>query len=181
MELPDEYKWLLAERFPDILVQAVKLYGTTEKPGPASNPAIIAWAQEVGGVVKDWYKRDSEPWCGLFMAVCAKRAGIQPPDGFDAIRAKSWAKWGSHVTVPLFGDVLIFSRDGGGHVGFYVGEDSDTYHVLGGNQSDQVKVSRILQSRLVAARRSPMGSASLPRSIRKVWLHSSGKLSTNEK
>ena len=180
MNLPPEYNWLRNERFPQILVEAVKLYGTRETPGPDDNPVILAWAKEVNQTVGSWYNDDStQAWCGLFTAVCAKRAGYQPPSGFDAIRAKSWVKWGDPVQVPMLGDVLIFSREGGGHVGLYVGEDATAYHVLGGNQSDMVKVSRIDQNRLIAARRSPM-VGSLPRSIRRVGLHPSGSLSQNE-
>lgn len=160
-------------------MEAVKLYGIKETPGPDDNPVILDWAKEVNRAVAGWYVDDSSAWCGLFCAVIAKRAGYQPPDGFDAIRAKSWSKWGMPVQVPMLGDILVFSRDGGGHVGLYVGEDKDAYHVLGGNQSDMVKVSRISQNRLIAARRSPT-TGSLPRSIRRVGLHPSGSLSKNE-
>ncbi len=39
-----------------------------------------------------------------------------------------------------------------GHVGFYWAEDETCYHVLGGNQSDRVSITRIRKSRLLAAR-----------------------------
>ncbi|MEG8056929.1 hypothetical protein QP150_09490 [Sphingomonas sp. 22L2VL55-3] len=45
---------------------------------------------------------------------------------------------------------------GGGHVGFYVGEDATAYHVLGGNQGDTVSVARIAKDRCIA-RRWPSG------------------------
>jgi hypothetical protein len=41
------------------------------------------------------------------------------------------------------GDVLAFVRNGGGHVGLYVDEDASAYHVLGGNQSDRVSITRV--------------------------------------
>ena len=47
---------------------------------------------------------------------------------------------------------MTFKRPGGGHVGFYVGEDSTAYHVLSGNQFDKVGITRIDKSRLVAIR-----------------------------
>jgi hypothetical protein len=52
------------------------------------------------------------------------------------------------------GAVLVFKRAGGGHVGFYMGEDPDgqALQVLGGNQADQVSVTRIMRNRLFAAR-----------------------------
>jgi len=39
-----------------------------------------------------------------------------------------------------------------GHVGFYAGEDERAYHVLGGNQSDSVSITRIPKDRLLEAR-----------------------------
>jgi len=35
-----------------------------------------------------------------------------------------------------------------GHVGFYAGEDATHYHVLGGNQSDSISITRIRKTRL---------------------------------
>jgi hypothetical protein len=78
----------------------------------------------------------------------------------------------------MLGDILTFKRNAGGHVGFYVGEDATAYHVLGGNQSNQVSVSRIAKSRLYQARRPEYKSQ--PLNIRKVQLGSTGELSTNE-
>jgi len=54
------------------------------------------------------------------------------------------------------GAVLVFERPGGGHVGFYVGEDATAYHVLGGNQGDAVTIARIAKDRCIA-RRWPAG------------------------
>lgn len=54
--------------------------------------------------------------------------------------------------------MLVFDRAGGGHVGFYVGEDLTSYHVLGGNQGDRVSIMRLEKSRCVA-RRWPTGRA----------------------
>ncbi|HXF88153.1 MAG TPA: TIGR02594 family protein, partial [Xanthobacteraceae bacterium] len=73
--LPSRYAWLARESGPKMLVEALKLYGTMETPGSANNPTIVAWAWEVGGEVADVFKADGIPWCGLFMAVVAKRAG----------------------------------------------------------------------------------------------------------
>jgi len=63
----------------------------------------------------------------------------------------AWANWGQKSNIAP-GAVLVFKRQGGGHVGFYVGEDSSAYHVLGGNQSDSVSIARIAKDRLVAVR-----------------------------
>lgn len=175
-QFPPDYAWLATVKSPEILMQAIALYGVREKPGADNSPVILAWAKELGGAAGNWYNSDDKAWCGLFAAICAKRAGFIPPDGFSALRARDWAKWGNPVSGKAgIGDVLVFERTGGGHVGFYVAEDATCYHVLGGNQSDMVRVSRIEKSRLVAARRSP-GTTSARQNI----VTASGQISKNE-
>lgn len=132
------------------LKTARDLIGTRETLGPANNPTIMGWAAKLGVTVLGMaYGADSTPWCGLFVAHCIKTAGLQPAK--IAVRAKAWATWGVGVT-PCVGAVLVFEREGGGHVGFYVGEDDTHFHVLGGNQSDKVCVARIEKSRRIACR-----------------------------
>lgn len=177
MALPNQYKWLEKEGAPKMLVEALKEYGTLESPGTANNPKIIKWADEVGGKVEDVYKADSIPWCGLFMAVIAKRAGKDIPK--DPLWALNWGTFGVRVDKPMLGDTLVFTREGGGHVGIYVGEDDQAYHVLGGNTSDSVKIARISKSRLYTARR-PIYSIGQPANVRRVFLAANGTLSQNE-
>lgn len=174
--LPARYQWLAREPGPKMLVEALKLFGTLEGPGNANNPTIIAWAKEVGGEVADVYRADSVPWCGLFMAVVAKRAGKDLPQ--HPLWALSWAAWGAKVDKPMLGDVLTFTRNGGGHVTLYIGEDADNYHCLGGNQSDQVCITRIAKGRLYAARR-PLYRVQ-PENVRVVALAATGEVSHNE-
>jgi uncharacterized protein (TIGR02594 family) len=159
-----------------MIVEALKLYGTLESPGSANNPTIIAWAKEVGGEVADAYKADSIPWCGLFMAVVAKRAGKETPK--HPLWALSWSAFGAKSPAAALGDVLVFVRNGGGHVGLYVGEDAAAFHVLGGNQSDRVCITRVSRSRLYAARR-PLYRVQ-PGNVRPVHLEATGALSLNE-
>ncbi len=175
--IPEEYKWLLSEKAPAILVQALKLYGTMEVKGEASNPVIIKWAQEVGGWIGGWYNKDSIPWCGLFMAVVCKRAGL--PYNQRALSALSWAAWGDPVGHAMLGDVMTFTRDGGGHVGIYVGEDDRAYHILGGNQSDAVTITRILKDRLYDVRRTRWRWRQ-PDNVRRIFLSPDGEISHNE-
>ena len=71
--LPSQYAWLTKlSPLPRMIEEALKLYGTTEVSGSRNNPQILAWADEVG--LEAVYTADSIPWCGLFMAVVAKRA-----------------------------------------------------------------------------------------------------------
>lgn len=178
MKPPSQYRWLLDEPGPKILKEALNCYGVAEFKGDANNPVIIEWAKEVGGWIGSWYVEDSVPWCGLFMAVCAKRAGF--PFNQKALAAKEWVNWGQPAPVPMLGDVLVFTRNGGGHVGLYVGEDHEAFHVLGGNQSDAVNVTRILKSRLLTARRCAWKIAQ-PENVRRIALAASGTVSENER
>jgi uncharacterized protein (TIGR02594 family) len=131
------------------MFQANSLMGTREWSGEANNPIILKWAVELGGEVQRDYRHDSIPWCGLFTAIVAKRSGLTPP--VAPLWALNWAKWEAPVE-PAYGAWLAFSRSGGGHVGFYVGEDAYAYHVLGGNQSDMVNITRVSKSQLRGSR-----------------------------
>lgn len=174
MTLPAAYAWLEKEPAPRMLVEALKLYGTVETPGKGSNPTILAWAKEVG--LERIYTADSVPWCGLFMAVVAMRAGKRLPHA--PLWALNWARWGEDGGQPELGDVLVFTRPGGGHVGLYVGEDDYTYHVLGGNQRDAVTIARVPKARLYACR--AYYAVGRPANVRPIVLTAGGEISTDE-
>lgn len=176
MALPAAYQDLAKETGPKMLVEALKLFGTHEMAGEANSPVIMAWAAELGLKGGSAYSGDNIPWCGLFMAVVAHRAGKEIPGG--PLWALNWAKFGTAALQPMLGDVMVFKRDGGGHVSMYVGEDADAFHCLGGNQSDQVCITRIERGRLFAARR-PVYSQQ-PQNVRTILRAKTGALSTNE-
>ncbi len=169
------YEFLSTETAPRILVEAVKLIGTKEIVGKKHNPIILEWAKELG--LEKVYTNDEIPWCGLFAAICAKRAGLEVVK--SPLWALSWAKFGTKEEVPMLGDILTFKRNGGGHVGIYVGEDETCFHVLGGNQSNQVNVTRIEKKRLHEARRTAWKIAQ-PANVRVIKLTSKGVISKNE-
>jgi uncharacterized protein (TIGR02594 family) len=138
---------------PAWLAAARAKLGTREAPGAANSPTILGWAKRLGtkalGIA---YNADSTPWCGVFVAACMQEAGIAPPP--IAVRAKSWATWGSALRPDRVapGAVLVFERPGGGHVGFYVGENARSFRVLGGNQGDCVTETWIAKDRCIAIR-----------------------------
>jgi uncharacterized protein (TIGR02594 family) len=169
------YDWLKKETAPKILVQAVKLIGTKEIVGKVHNPIILGWAKDLG--LSNVYTNDEIPWCGLFIAYCCHAAGLEVVE--RPLWALNWNKYGTKVTEPMLGDVLTFKRNGGGHVGIYVGEDDTHYHVLGGNQNNSVSVSRIAKNRLNQARRTAWKVAQ-PANVRKVQLEPKGVITTNE-
>ena len=150
--------------------------GIKEVPGPKSSPAILTWAGKVGRKLGVAYTDDATPWCGLFIAYCMTAAGHTPPD--IAVRAKAWATWGQPCE-PTLGAVLVFERQGGGHVGLYAGETATAYRVLGGNQSDAVNYAWIAKSRCIAVRWAP--KAPLPvKVIRVVGFPDPKTINTNE-
>lgn len=177
-QLPKRYQFLgTLDPLPRMVREALRLYGTREQPGPGDNPVILQWAKDLGDPsVARVYTADAVPWCGLFMAIVARRAG-KPPVA-DPLWALNWGKFGRDAGQPMLGDVLTFVRPQGGHVALYVGESASSYHVLGGNQSDRVCFAEIAKTRLRAARR-PAYSAP-PASVRPYVLGAGGVLSANE-
>lgn len=164
--LPSKYAWLLQEGAPQLLVQALKLYGTREIVGKQHSPDIMSWLRELKF---SWIRDDETPWCGLALAIAAVRAGVATRNP-EMPRAFWWTGWGNPVATPMLGDVLVFSFS---HVGIYVGEDTTHYFVLGGNQANAYNISRFPKASLKAARRTPWKIAQ-PANVRRVWLTPQG-------
>lgn len=80
---------------------------------------------------------------------------------------------------PAYGCVVVFSREGGGHVGFVVGRDKNgNLMVLGGNQGDAVSIRPFPVSR-VTCYRWPSAYPSSGRFVLPL-LDSDGKVSESE-
>ena len=172
------YSHLSVVKSPGILVQAINLLGTKEIVGKIHNDEIIGWAKELD--IENIYTNDEIAWCGLFVAICAKRANLEANiTAREALWALNWHKFGTRQTIAMLGDVLTFRRKTGGHVGFYVGEDKDCYHILGGNQANSVNVTRIEKGRLSQIRRTAW-RVKQPSNVAQVFLKPSGFISQNE-
>jgi uncharacterized protein (TIGR02594 family) len=139
------------------MTEAHSLIGTREVPGAGSNPVIMSWGNRLGArVLGIAYGADSVPWCGLFAAHCVTQAGLKPPP--IAIRAKAWATWGEGLSMvatrPPLGAVAVFSRNGGGHIGFVDSVNRDgSLNILGGNQGDGVSIANYSPDQLLGFRR----------------------------
>lgn len=135
---PDAAPWM------DI---ALAKKGMREK---SDNAELRAFLKSGGGTVGD---PASIPWCGDFVETCIAIALPREPLPTNPYAAINWATWGK-ACAPQYGAVLSFWRGSPngwqGHVGFYAGEDATHFHVLGGNQSDAVTISRIAKTRLRA-------------------------------
>lgn len=129
------------------------LIGVREIKGPEHAPEILQMWRDIkrGGI-----RNDETPWCAAFVGAVLERAGIVS-SRFES--AASYLTWGVQLAAPALGCVVVFTREGGGHVGFVVGQDKKgSLLVLGGNQSDAVNIRAFSRTR-VSGYRWPSGQA----------------------
>jgi len=138
---------------------AQRFTGLKEVGGNVDNPQIMAMLK----LDMDWPSEDEVPWCSAFANYICWLARL--PRSKD-LRARSWLNVGVGIQLDQAepGDIVIIKRGSGdqpgpenttaqGHVGFYAGISGDLIEILGGNQSDRVKISRYPRSRLLGVRR----------------------------
>lgn len=125
---------------------ASKFLGTNEISGSGSNPLINQFHASTGN---NW--SDDVPWCSSYVNYVMEQNGIS---GTGSASSQSWRNWGVDAGGPVVGSIVVFSWGGGkGHVGFVQSVNADgTINVLGGNQSNTVKVSRFSTSQVVGYR-----------------------------
>ena len=125
--------------------EAKKHIGLKEIKGSKHNAQIVMfWKAIKRGGIKD----DETPWCAAFVGAMLESVGIVSTR-YES--AKSYEKWGLKLDAPVYGCVVVFTREGGGHVGFVVGQDkAGNLLVLGGNQGDAVNVRAFPRSRATA-------------------------------
>lgn len=154
------------------ITEARKHIGQKEEPGAGNNPTIVGWWKDIkrGGI-----KLDSVPWCAAFVGSCLERVGIESTR-YES--ARSYLNWGQPLPEAIYGCIVIFNRDGGGHVGFVIGKDKQgRLMVLGGNQNDAVNISPFTVMRVAGYRWPkdvPLSKEPLP------ILESNAPSSTNE-
>ena len=166
-----------AQYGPLMLREMLAVFGTKAEPGSGDNPVIMGWARDLG--LGDDYDHDRIPWCGLTMAHVASRAGKPLPK--DPLWALNWKSFGVPVARPMLGDVMVKTRDGGGHVTLYVAETSDHYLCIGGNQGHCVCVSAIpkVSGQFKWAFRRPK-YINQPISVRPLYVTGSGAVQMSE-
>lgn len=130
---------------------ARSLIGLHEVKGAQHAPEVLAmWRDIKRGGIKD----DETPWCAAFAGAMLERAGIRS-SRFES--AKSYLGWGVELGAPVYGCIVVFTRDGGGHVGFVVGvTEFGGLLVVGGNQGDAVNIKAFPRDR-VSGYRWPEG------------------------
>lgn len=132
--------------------------GIDEIPGAEHNPQIVRYFTATTLRATE----DEVPWCAAFACWCLDQGGWLST---RSARARSFLEWGTPISMPVFGAVVVFSRGQSptqGHVGFVYGQvRQDELLVLGGNQGNQVDVSvypasRVLGYRLPDTRLAPV-------------------------
>lgn len=118
---------------------AEKEIGQKEIPGQKSNPRIVEYHKATRLGATD----DSVPWCSSFVNWVMMKARCQRT---YSAAARSWLQDGICVKLKGFrpGCIVVLKRGRNpwtGHVGFAMRLVGDRVEVLGGNQSDQVKLS----------------------------------------
>ena len=149
MNFTKEHAFDLAQRYA----------GIKEVGGSMDNPMILAMLR----LDNEWPQNDEVPWCSALMNYICWLTRLPRS---KSLMARSWLIIGKGITLDQAepGDVIILKRGTGdqpgpevlkapGHVGFYAGRFDGFIEVLGGNQSDTVKISRYPVKRLLGVRR----------------------------
>jgi uncharacterized protein (TIGR02594 family) len=155
------------------LAAARRDVGLRETLGPNDSP----WLRRVlGALGAKWLL--GQPWCGGAVAHWMAQAGLSRPKAW--YRARAWLNWGEHIVLPAVGAVVVFERQGGGHVGLVVGLDQrGRLMVLGGNQGDAVSIAPFDRSRVLGFR-WPSEQIALLRNEPLPFVAAAGPSSTNE-
>ena len=159
--------------------EARKHIGLREVKGSKHNPLILGWLKSL----KAWWANDEVPWCGVFTAECLRVGSRALPKHW--YRASDYLNWGTRLDQPCYGCIVVFTRTGGGHVGFVVGEDRrGNLMVLGGNQSDAVSIAPFNVGRVSGYRWPPSATGAAmspsPERYKLPILQSDGRVSNNE-
>lgn len=149
------------DQTPPWLATMRSIKGTDEFAGGADNPIILSWRDFISRTYPEMeeycrnYTHDSVPWCGLTVAYVMAVNGIRPvfgrSDTDKFLWADAWRQFGTKLERPQLGCVMVFTRDGGGHVSLYEDEDADRYKICGGNQSDSVNSTWMSKSKFSGA------------------------------
>ncbi len=126
------YRDSLRQHVPQWMRIAAAELGTKEIAGAKHNARIV----EYHSATTLHATADEVPWCASFVSWCLEKADVRST---RSAAAASYLNWGVEAK-SQFGNVVVFSRPGGNHVGFDVWQDADTLDrlILGGNQSNKV-------------------------------------------
>ena len=131
--------------------------GVKEVSGPDHHPQVLHYHS----FTTLQATTDEVPWCASF--ICASlEEGADLPSTKSA-RARSFLNYGLHLGIPAYGCVCVIKRggpnqpgptvlDAQGHVGLLVDIEAEWIYLLGGNQTNEVSVSRYSIGRVLGYR-----------------------------
>ena len=103
-----------------------------------SNQYILSSYKAVGFNLNS----DSTPWCAAFAGSTLKASGVQ---SLKTLSSLAYNGFGTRISLDdrskwRLNDIVVFSRAGGGHIGFFRGYNpsNGTVLIAGGNQSDSL-------------------------------------------
>jgi len=141
-----------------LIAVAMSQLGTKEIVGGNHEPEVLKYYKEIGHA---WVKDDETPWCAAFMNWVCLHALVPMVKKSQRLRARGFLDWGMTVNVQESkqGDVVVLWRkspsSASGHVGILIGwsMDGSLVYLLGGNQSNQVKIAAYSSDRILDIRR----------------------------
>lgn len=124
--------------------------GVQEYAGAQHNPRILEYHDATNLNAG----ADEVAWCSSFVNWCMQQNGIA---GTQSAAARSWATWGKGLVAPKPGCVVVFRRHdpnnpNAGHVTFFIALRGAFIDVLGGNQSNSVRISSYAANDLIGYR-----------------------------
>lgn len=123
------------------------------KRGSHTKRIVEYWSMFRMSGIKD----EKVSWCSAFVGAMLESCGINTNPKDKSIYKKRtkdssqyWIHWdGGYEVKPCYGCIAVMTRNGGGHVGFLIGEDGDNWVLLGGNQGSAVSIAKFHKSRFI--------------------------------
>lgn len=138
---PDDFRPM-----PPWMPVALKEIGVREIVGSQHNTRVLQYHATT--TLKA--SQDEVPWCSSFVNWVLARAQMERT---DSAAAKSWLDWGYALDKPIYGAIVVLSRAGGNHVGFFIDvNEKGDWVLLGGNQNNAVNESAYPADRVLSVR-----------------------------
>jgi len=136
-------------------VGVICLFSSCQMTPARADMVSVAQSQiglgEMGGNNRGQYVRqylggrEGLPWCAGFVSYCAKKSGLNVR---YTLRARDFLSLGEKVNNPQSNDLIVFSRQGGGHTGIVERVTKDTITTIEGNLGNYPsKVKRVIYKR----------------------------------